>query len=362
MRTTFSLFLLGAFLASVTRAEPENYGQGYDVYTTASGVGVSAQTLFMTWPAKAGRLDRRLVAVDVSQPLAPTFRGALSLRGFPQDLTLSGNRAYVVNGRDVSAIDISRPQSMRSVAELTVSEDPLYGPQGIDRQGDNLWLACRRGGIRSVRIVGDKLESLATLELPGFVRDVSVAGTLLYAAGDTMGLFVVDISRADTPRLVRRIPMDEGCAARLRIQDGKAYVAAGNLLVAVFDLSDPRHPRLLGSADSRGRMSPFFGNYAHDLRVIALPGNAENDPVARPFVVVADGEGGLIVVDVGDSDVPRFAGAVMGAGIGGAFVATGLELYGTTALVVDQSYGVRAFDVSRPEAPRSIGEGLKLIP
>lgn len=130
------------------------------------------------------------------------------------------------------------------------------------------------------------------------------------------------------------------------------------MLTATLSLDDPSQPRWLGATENRDVMSPFYGGYAHDL-ALTMQDCAETG-VSRALAVVADGESGLIVADVSRPDTPRFLGAVLSEGLGGAYVATGLALDGTMVYLIDQSFGLRIVDISRPDRPRQIGKGLEL--
>ena len=351
----FSLFL--GLALSPAFAEPPPYGRGFDVYTTSSGIALSGNTLLLTWPAGANQAERFLVSVDVSDPAQPALRDRLALEGFPQDLAIDGSRAYVVNGRDLLVVDIADPAVLRLIHSLRIDDDPLRGPQGIALAGNTAWLACRRGGIRAVDLTDPAAPRIAgALELPAFVRGVTVDGERLYAAADTLGVYSVDIATPAEPRLLHHTPAPAGCVGRIRLHDGYAYLAAGNILAATLSLADPARPQWLGATAERGVMSPFYGGYAHDLAVVEDTVAAHNG--RRTLIVAADGESGLIVADMTRPDTPRFLGAVLGEGLGGAYIATGLAVAGNMVYLVDQSFGLRLVDITRPEAPIQVGEGL----
>lgn len=350
-------FSLSALVAAVAAEVPE-YGRGYDVYTTSSAAVLSGRTLFFTWPVDPGRPERYLVAVDVADAATPKLLDKLALDGFPQDLTLDDDRAYVVNGRDLLVIDIADPTALRLQHRLRIDDDPLRGPQGIALAEGMAWLACRRGGIKAVELRDGQTPRIAgAADVPAFVRGVTVSGQYLYAAGDTRGVFVFDVSEPAAPRQLHHEPAPAGCIGRIAIHDGIAYLAAGNLLAATLSLADPSQPRWLGATENRHVMSPFYGGYAHDLALISQV--CAETGVSRALAVVADGESGLIVADVSRPEAPRFLGAVLSEGLGGAYVATGLALNGDIVYLIDQSFGLRLVDISRPERPTQIGEGLK---
>ena len=57
--------LLCAFL-NAGPAEPQSrpYGEGYDIYTTSSGIALAGDVVYMTWPSKARASARVLAAIE----------------------------------------------------------------------------------------------------------------------------------------------------------------------------------------------------------------------------------------------------------------------------------------------------------
>jgi len=145
------------------------------------------------------------------------------------------------------------------------------------------------------------------------------------------------------------------------VVDGTAYLAGGNTLTACVSLENPSSPRWLGSTADRQLLSPFFGSFCHDLAV----GTATCPKTGAPkvYAYAADGESGLVVVDVTSPAEPAFAGGLtQGVTIGGAYVVTSICTRGTYAYLNDGTYGLRIVDVSSSADLRLVGKGLKLRP
>ena len=364
-RNCLALLFCLCCLCLTAAAEPPKapaYGKGWDVYATSSGIALDGDVLYMTWPSKAGAVERALAAIDVTKPESPKLLSRLPLAGFPQDVAVAKPYVYVVNGRELLVIDASKPADLKLVKSLGISDDPLRGPQGIDVKGNVAYLACRRNGVAAVDIRAPlSPKVIATADTPGFARDVTAAGDYLYVADDTRGMQVFDIRSPDALRPAASLAAPNGCIGRIRVLDGIAYLAGGNTLTACVSLEKVPSPRWLGSAADRHLLSPFFGSFCHDLAV----GSAKcpKTGAQKLYAYAADGESGLVVVDVTDPAEPVFAGGLMeGVTIGGATIATSICIRGTYAYLNDESYGLRIVDLSSSADLRLVGEGLKLHP
>jgi hypothetical protein len=344
--------------AAAEPAAPPAYGLGADVSTVSSAMALDGDVLYMTWPSAASRTNRWLTAVDVSKPEAPRLLARLALDGFPQDLAKVGPHVFVVNGLDLRVVEAVKPEELKLAARLAIAVNPLEGPQGLDVKGGFAFLACRRAGIKTVDI-SRPLEPkvVQSCPLPGFARDVTVAGDYLVAAMDNQGLQILALGQKGELKPVGRLSAPEGSVARVLVSGGTAFLAAGQTLVACVSLADPSRSAWLGATSGRGLLTPYYGCYAHDL---ALLGAA--DPAAaadRRLIGVADGESGLIVADVTDPTAPAFVAGFLDDSRG---ILTSLAVRGRTVFVNDETFGLRVADVSNPARPVWLGAGLKIGP
>jgi hypothetical protein len=138
--------------------------------------------------------------------------------------------------------------------------------------------------------------------------------------------------------------------------------------LAVFDISDPAHPRPAGSAStaSRAYQVAVEGNLAclaaTSLVVVDIlfapqvtasldfPPYVSNVALAGRIAYVTCAQGGLAIVDVSQPAAPVVLGSVDTPGTG-----YDVAVLGTYAYVADGASGLQVVDVSNPSVPRLRG-------
>ena len=121
-----------------------------------------------------------------------------------------------------------------------------------------------------------------------------------------------------------------GDVRAVAVQGHYAYVGRGPRLL-VWDVSDPAQPTLVG-------------------RSAVFPEIVEHVVVAGDLAYVADGEGGLVILNVSTPSSPSQVGAYDTPG-----QAYDLEVQGSYAYVADGSQGLRILNVTNPAAPSEAG-------
>ena len=144
-----------------------------------------------------------LTVIDISDPANPRQIACCEMPGGADDLALSGNYAYVIDG-DLSIVSIADP----------------YHPTLVGR-----------------------------LEFPRWpVSRVAVDGTHVYVlgAGDVGGLHVVDVSDPTNP--VEVADRGVNSASAIAVSGGYAYVSGGTVQyrhLEIISVADPIHPALV---------------------------------------------------------------------------------------------------------------------
>lgn len=364
MRIVIICLLMHVLVGRLESAEPfsghalSEYGKGAVVYFPGSGMLTKGNVLYMTFNSISYQEKRVLAVIDISQPTEPSLISTVSLGGIPQDLAISGDYLYVVNGAQLLILDISNPRAPKLVKELLIGWPPIEGPQGLDVLNNHVYLACCRAGVKVVEISDpSQPKIIGSCSTPGFARDITVAGEYAYVADDTKGMTVVHIKDPSTPRVVANFATDNGTTSRIWIDGNHAYLADGKGAVKIVDVTNPLRPILVSRCDRRA--AEFYGVYSHDLRLAHV--QVHEGQRSHKRLYVTDGEGGVLIVDVTDAKAPRLMGAHNGCvSMGGAYEMRSLAVKGAFVYANDEAFGLRVVDVSDPERPTLAGKGVKL--
>ncbi|NRD46955.1 Ig-like domain-containing protein, partial [Corallococcus exiguus] len=130
---------------------------------------------------------------------------------------------------------------------LSLPGFPPREASDIKLVGDKLYVGVSTPSLAGLEIFDVRLEErplrLGGLSTASPVRGLDVAGSLALLANDVAGLAAVDVSRPETPFLVRRVATD-GIATSVRLEGTRAFVTTVNPTVAggkvqVFDAASP---------------------------------------------------------------------------------------------------------------------------
>ncbi len=114
-------------------------------------------------------------------------------------------------------------------------------------------------------------------------------------------------------------------------------------------LGEPLNVTLKGSGfDENTRISMYLdiGNKKSIIASVDTPGSAKGVAVSGSLAYVADGDGGLQIIDVSDSENPYVVGSVDTPGY-----AVEVAVFGSLVYVADELGGLQIIDVSNPENP-----------
>ncbi len=205
--------------------------------------------------------------------------------------------------------------------------------------GARAYVACGTGGVAMLDVhsfFDPKVTRAVSTQ--GYVRDVALLDEAsgvksppdrLIAAAGTEGLLTLDFAGAE-PTVMARLAT-AGEARAIHVHSGVAYVADGPGGLWIVDVGDPGHPRELG------RFDPKTVDMA---RGVAASGNT---------VFLCLGESGLMVIDASNPRVPRQVGAIHPKK-----ALNRVTVVGSTLYTANDAGGILVLDVAHPETPTQI--------
>ncbi|MDP8239314.1 MAG: choice-of-anchor D domain-containing protein [Candidatus Hatepunaea meridiana] len=215
--------------------------------------------------------------IDVSNPEEPDEIGSCDTPDWAEGIAVSGDYVYIADGRSgLQAINISDPEDPR----LTGSFNTPQIARDVVIVDEIAYVADNQTGL--ILINARNLGGLGIYDTPGAALGVSVIENYAYVADYTEGLRIIDISNPD--ELVEVGSQDTRDYARdLTVVGNIAYVAcftpAGQSSLRLIDVSDPENPDEVGNHRTQHSWDvSVVGNYAY----------------------VADGNNGLLILDVSD--------------------------------------------------------------
>lgn len=266
---------------------------------------------------------------DVSSPDEPVFLRSVSVPHEDETwhVAARGGYAYVAGPASLWELDVSDPSDIvlvRTIPQwafsVAVDDRCLY----LATDGLEIWDPAEPAPTGPVSY----LPQLVTGGL-NLLEHAEVAGGLVFAAAGRAGLAVGDISPQLPPPVQQVLPLPRP-PGRMRQRDGWLLAAGGDTGLLVYDLHDLQHPNQVGQFPSQDAMDFVW----------------EGD-----LVYLADGPGGLVVVDVGNPYLPAEVGR-----FDPIWEVSGVDVAGGRAYLANERDGLLVVDVTDPAAPFLVGE------
>jgi hypothetical protein len=250
----------------------------------------------------------------------PTFKGSYNTPSNAQDVTLSGNYAYVAdNHGGLQIIDISDPSN----PTFKGSYDTPNQAWNVAVSGNYAYVTDGNLQIIDIRDPANPTFK-GSYDTPHSARDVALSGNYAYVVGGTSrSLQIIDISDPSNPTF-------KGSCDTLYLSKGVvvsgnyAYVADAGGGLQIIDISDPSNPTFKGLYDTSWAYGVVVsGNYAY----------------------VADDYSGLQIIDITNPANPTFKGSYDTPS------AYGVAVSGNYAYIAGWSSGLQIIDISDPSNP-----------
>ncbi len=234
-------------------------------------------------------------------------------------------RVLVADARGaVHLLDVSRPDTPRPLATLYLGA-ALRGL--VWHAGEALAVGIDRAWRLDFTAEAPPAVSDLGINLGGSRRG-RIQGDLLYVADWFSGLHIYDVRQPRAPRLVGTL-RTPGSTKGVWVERGHAFIADDDHGLQVADVSDPAHPRRVA-----------------ELPLTGLAYTFERGP---RYLYLAAHHGGVHILDIDDPRRPRRVGGYDTPGKAWAVRLRDHWLY-----VADDDHGLRVLDVADPSAPRSV--------
>jgi hypothetical protein len=216
---------------------------------------------------------------------------------------------------------------MRELGSYERSDLTFYG---VAVSGDYAYVGCGWSGLAVINIANASNPTLEqVIPSDGFPMGVTVSEGYLYVGENGPGFSIWDIRQ--TPAAPQRLVFKAGVPAMdIDVVGSLAYLAQGGAL-QIVDVSNKSAPTLLGS------YGVTISTAVHQVKV-------QNN-----VAYVAGSEGGLITMDVSNSNNPTWLGRAPTYG-----QTLGVAVSGTWVFSALYNYGFAVIDVSNPAAPRIV--------
>ena len=270
------------------------------------------------------------ITVDVSNPAAPVQSGSWFAPYRTQNVNVSDNYAYAVDGNNLHILDISNP-----FAPSEVGQRKIGTAKEVAVSGTTAYVAAGTFGMRILDVsVPSAPVELGYYLTPGDASGIAVEGSHAYVADGYSGLRIFDVSQSSTPVPIGYVNTP-GTAVAVKLAGNYAYVADSDSGFEVIDISNPSSPTLVGSHST--------GCAANDIEI------------SGHFAYVANGAyfstcTELQVFDIANPAIPAF---VTSAEL--TSYAAGIKIIGSQAYIAMTNTGLSILDISNPAAPSETG-------
>ena len=316
---------------SVTGADSQD-GQ---TYITGSVVD-PIQTVFFGW----SMTKAYMIQIETSDPKRLREAATFSIPGVINSINLEDSiEPGVLLGFLSATAPSYKPQEVGGllITDLTASITPtIIGMTDSDLCIPDFQQTVITGSLAVVAAGYDglRLIDISTLSNPteigyldtaGYARDVAVSGHKAYVADSELGWQTIDISDPTGPVEIEHAPYQfsaYGVTTSGNGDDARVYLSAGVEGLQLFETSPTM--RLIGSYDT--------------------PGFSMQTAVDGNFAYIADGTGGLRLVDVSDPSQPQEVASFDTAGSAVEVVLDNGKIY-----IADGEGGLLIFELVKPK-------------
>ncbi|MGK0190270.1 MAG: hypothetical protein ACI9R3_006093 [Verrucomicrobiales bacterium] len=309
---------------------------GYPVDVAVAGNHAYLATSADGFRGRTGALQ----VVDITDPAKPVQVGGYTDSSSPQDtyssVAVEGNYAYVTDDFvSFMVIDISDPTSPVRVGSYDFSSNEGYGLAVV---GDHAFVAVGEAGLQVINISDPTKPELAGGIATGDGFGIKVAANYAFVAAGEAGMEVIDIGNPANPTRVGGYETTGWVCGEVEIADNRAYISVSGVglqELQVIDISDPTVPVRVGNFETAAwGGKEIVGNYAY----------------------IAAFEAGLQVIDVRDPASLKRVGDYDTSGTARSVAVAGNHAFvGIENGEDEDDAGMEVIDISNPANPLLVG-------
>lgn len=196
-----------------------------------------------------------VIVFDLSDPTQPDTRGHLGADSGPFEryyhVEPAGTGRMFATHRElgVDVISYDNPDVLEQKARMGG-----YGYEGLDAQGDRLYVANITGSIDIFNIAALDAIAYGSTVSDGLQRpwDILVHSEVAYVADGGAGLVTFSLADRDAPVRTSTVESDGQPVRVVRDDDGYLYVASSSAGLEIFETSDPLAPTRIAVIDVGG--------------------------------------------------------------------------------------------------------------
>jgi hypothetical protein len=260
--------------------------------------------------------------IDISSVSNLSESSYIDAADYTLDVCVSGSYAYLANNVDgLRIIDISNPNNPIEVGNMPTQ----YYLRGLDVVGSYAYLAG--SGIHIVDISDPSTPvEIGSCSTQAWTWKVNVSGNYAYASGCSSGLSIVDVANPTSPTEVGYCTWDNEASCHVQVDGSYAYVADNLYGLRVIDISNPAAPQLVSGLFTGGHSSSVF--------------------VYGKYVYLGDGSDGLKIIDIQNPLIPVEVGSYYDSNFG----VSDLHVIGDYVFVSNFNIGISIINASNPSS------------
>ncbi len=249
-------------------------------------------------------------------------------------ITVNGNYVFLgfnygswQNGQ-LKILDVSNPTSP---TEVGLYLDSGFEPMAIAVNNNYAFVGSDYQDLRVFDISNISSPQLLN-RYEEYSYDIQIEGNIAYLASETEGLVTLNVSNVNSITELGSFE-PSGYAYSLFVQDTLAFVTFDEDLVRIVNVKNPANPYQLTSFDT--------------------PGSCKDVYAKDNYLFVADGTGGLLILDISDLHSIQTVSTYVPAQT--AFSIEQVVVLNGYAYLADAGFGVRIIDLTDISSPQEVG-------